>query len=424
MTDGKTLLELDRKNVWHPYASMTQPPPVRLAVSASGTRIVLADGSSLIDALSSWWCVAHGHNHPAIMDAVRRQSEKLSQVMFAGFTHEPAIRLAETLKRLSPGHLGNVFFADSGSVAVECAMKLAIQYQFAAGKPKRTRLAALAGGYHGDTTGAMSLSDPDGMHAMFRNILPRHVFLPKPAIPFGGSWDDAAFEPYEKLLDEHADELAAVIAEPVFQGANAMNFYHPEYLKKLRRACTERGILLILDEIATCFGRTGRLFAANYADVAPDILCVGKALTGGAITLSAVLSSDAVAQTVSDTPPGKFMHGPTFMANPLACAAANASLALFESGYWKTETPRIERTLQLELEPYRAHENVKDVRVLGAVGVIEVKNLPAPERVSEIVRETGVWLRPFGNWIYTMPPLVTPDAELRRIAAAMGRLLD
>ncbi len=417
------LLAVDRSHLWHPYASISAPPPVNLAVAAHGTHIRLDDGLELIDGISSWWCMAHGHNHPAIVAAIRAQAEKFAQVMFAGFTHEPAIELAAELVKHTPAGVNKIFFADSGSVAVECAAKMAVQYQFAAGHPRRCRLAALRGGYHGDTAGAMALCDPEGMHQVFHGYLQQNFFLPKPRIPFDGEWDESEFKPMEELLDRHGDEIAAVFIEPVFQGGNAMWFYHPMYMKKLREACSERGILLAIDEIATGFGRIGRYFACEYAGVTPDIMCVGKGLTGGSITLAAAIASEQVAETICATPPGKFMHGPTFMANPVACAAGVASLRLFDSYDWKAKVDAIESQLKRELAPYREHPNVTDVRVLGAIGVVELKTPPAPERVQKLVRETGVWLRPFGPWLYTMPPFVTPPEEISIIVDAMGKML-
>ncbi len=412
------LLAFDRRHLWHPYASISVPPPVNLAVAAKGTRIRLDDGLELIDAVSSWWCVAHGHGHPAIMAAIREQTEKFSQVMFAGFTHEPAIQLAAELVKHTPVGVDRVFFSDSGSVAVECAAKMAIQYQYAAGRPERCRLAALRGGYHGDTAGAMALCDPAGMHRVYGGYLREHLFLPQPGIAFDGEWDDAEFAPMEALIERHSGELAGVFIEPVFQGGNAMRFYHPMYMKRLREVCSAHGILLILDEVATGFGRIGRYFAGEYAGITPDIMCVGKGLTGGAIALAATVASGHVAEMV-----GTFMHGPTFMANPLACAAGVASLRLFDEYHWKTKVDAIEAQLKRELEPYRAHPNVTDVRVLGAIGVVELKQAPSPERVQQLVRETGVWLRPFGSWLYTMPPFVTPAEEITTIARAMERML-
>ena len=398
---------------------MTQPPPVNFAVSARGTRIRLADGAELIDGVSSWWCMCHGHNHPKIVEAVRRQSEKIMQIMFAGFTHEPAIRLAELLARRTPAGVDKVFFADSGSVAVECAAKLAIQYQIAAGRPERRRLAALRGGYHGDTSGAMALSDPGGMHRMFSGILAKHYFAPRPEIPFGAEWNDDDFRPMAELLEQHDDEIAAVIVEPVFQGANAMWFYHPEYLRRLRRACDEHGILLILDEVATGFGRLGRYFASEFAGIIPDIQCVGKGLTGGAITLAAAIASGRVAETVSAGEPGKFLHGPTFMANPLACAVANESLAMLAGQDMAARVAHIEGIIKEEIAPAAAFDNVADVRVLGTIGVIEMKE---PVDVGEFQKECvdrGVWIRPFGRNVYIMPPYVITDSQLRYLISQM-----
>lgn len=416
------MLDFDRKHLWHPYASMTEPPPVNFAVSGSGTSIRLASGQELLDGISSWWCVCHGHGQPKIMNAIREQTAKIAEVMFAGFTHEPAIRLAQLLIRHTPAGLNRVFYADSGSVSVECAVKMAIQYQLARGRASRNRLATVKGGYHGDTAGAMSLSDPDGMHQMFSGILSKHFFAPRPEIPFGSEWDDADFAPMKKMLEEHRNEIAGVILEPVFQGANGMRFYHPEYLKKLRMICDELDLVLIFDEVATGFGRLGKFFALEYAETAPDVMCVGKGLTGGAITLAAVVASEKVADTISSTAPGKFMHGPTFMANPVACAAGCASLELFEEYDWAGKVAAIQEQMRAELAGLKGHPNVLDVRVLGAVGVVELKRLPAAEAVQKSVLETGVWLRPFGSWLYAMPPFVTTSGELTRITDAMKQI--
>lgn len=415
----KMNLSTDRANIWHPYASAINPPPVLGASASDGACIVLDDGTRLIDGISSWWCAAHGHGNPAVVQAIQAQASKLPHVMFAGFTHHPAMALAERLNKLLPSGLNRYFYADSGSIAVECALKMAIQYQAAVGHPHRCRIAALKGGYHGDTIGAMAVSDPNGMHRIFRGVLPEQFFAERPACRFDGDWDDADFTSMNTLLDEHGDELAAVIVEPIFQGANAMWFYHPEYLRKLRAACTERGILLIFDEIATGFGRTGRLFASEYAGVQPDIMTIGKALTAGTISLAAAAASDRVAAPIR-----AFLHGPTFMANPLACAAACASLDLLGSYDWKSEVARIESRLKADLASCRTCPNVRDVRVLGAVGVLEVDRIPDPETTQKIVLETGVWLRPYDHFIYTMPPFVTDDAALDRIAAAMRKLAD
>ncbi len=418
------MLNFDRKHLWHPYASMTDPPPVNFAVSAQGARIRLASGQELLDSISSWWCVCHGHGQPKIMDAVRGQTSKLAEAMFAGFTHESAVRLAQKLVAHTPAGLNKVFYADSGSVSVECAAKMAVQYQLASGHPERLRLATVRGGYHGDTAGAMALSDPDGMHQMFAGILPKHFFAPRPEIPFGGAWDEADFLPMKTLLEAHSEEVAGVILEPVFQGANGMRFYHPDYLKALRRTCDELGLVLILDEIATGFGRLGKFFALEYAGIVPDIMCVGKGLTGGAITLAAVIASENVAQVISDGRPGVFLHGPTFMANPLACAAGCASLELFDEYDWQGRVAAIQDQLRSELGGLKDHPAVREVRVLGAVGVIELKKLPSPETVQKTVLETGVWMRPFGSWLYAMPPFVTAPEDLTRMTTAMKLLAD
>jgi adenosylmethionine-8-amino-7-oxononanoate aminotransferase len=417
-------IRIDRHHVWHPYSSIAVPPPVNLAVSAQGTKIRLEDGSELIDAVSSWWCVAHGHNHPEIVAAIRDQAERLAHVMFAGFTHEPAIELAQALMKQVPVGLDKIFFADSGSIAVECAAKMAVQYQLARGHKKRCRLAALKGGYHGDTLGAMALSDPNGMHTLFKGMLPAHFFAEKPKIRFGTEWDDADFDSMRVLLDEHGDEIAAVIVEPIFQGGNAMWFYHPEYLRQLRKACDEQGILLIFDEIATGFGRTGKRFALEHAGVKPDIMTVGKILTGGSVSLAAAITTQHVAETICSASPGAFMHGPTYMANPIACAAGCAAMRVMDAYDWQNAVLHIERELQDQLDPYRRYSNVKDVRVLGAIGVLELHEMPSPERVQSIVRATGVWLRPFEHYLYTMPPFVTSSEEILQITQAMGRLVE
>ena len=413
------VLDYDRRFIWHPYASLKDPPPVRLAKSASGVEIETAGGRRLVDAVSSWWCVAHGHNHPAIAEAIRRQSERLCHVMFGGFTHEPAVELAEKLAAIAPPGLDRVFFADSGSISVEVAAKMAVQYQNALGRPERNRLVALKGGYHGDTSLCMALSDPDGMHVLFKGLMTRHFFAEKPAIPPDGEWDPADAESLRRIVDEHDGEIAAIICEPVFQAANAMNFYHPAYLREMRRICDERGILLIFDEIAAGLYRTGPRWAHDRAGIAPDIMCVGKALTGGHITLAATLASAKVADTISNGSPSAFMHGPTYMANPLACAAACASLDLFAQGGYESKVRRIEGELRAGLAAARGLPNVRDVRVLGAVGVIEVERMPARADIDRVIDAHGVWLRPFANFIYAMPPLVSDSDTVARIAAAM-----
>ena len=424
-------LEYDRSHVWHPYASLKDPPPVRLAAGAEGVEIVLADGCRLVDAVSSWWCVAHGHNHPAIVSAIRKQCGSLCHVMFGGFTHAPAVELAERLASIAPPGMDKVFFADSGSISVEVAVKMALQYQQAKGRPSRGKMVALKGGYHGDTACAMALSDPDGMHVLFRGMMPRHHFVSKPDWAFdsarcAGDVPPASFaeweEELERLVDAHEGEIAGMICEPVFQAANAMNFYRPEYLDAMRRVCDAHDLVLVFDEIAAGFYRTGPLWAHSRAGAAPDVMCVGKALTGGHITLAATLASGKVAETISAGRPGAFMHGPTYMANPLACAAANASLELFSNGDYAAKVARIEGELREGLAPLAAIPNVKGVRVLGAAGVVEVERLPERADIDRVIDETGVWLRPFANFVYAMPPLVTDSATVRRIADAVARV--
>ena len=414
MTDFNT-----RLHIWKPYASAKNPPSTFNVNRSSGMTIVLDDGTEALDGISSWWCASHGHAPKTVVDAIRQQALKLPHVMFAGLSHEPAEALTQTLLKVLPPGLDKIFYADSGSVAVECALKMAIQYQLAVGRPERNKIAALKGGYHGDTIGAMSVSDPDGMHAMFQGLLPRQYFAPQPQCRFGQPWNKNDFDAMNALLDERGSELAAVIVEPIFQGANAMYFYHPEYLRRLREECNSRGILLIFDEIATGFGRTGELWAQNYSSVVPDIMCIGKALTAGTITLAAAVASSAVADVIP-----AFMHGPTFMANPLACAAAKAAVELLDCYDWRGNVKRIESELKAGLEPFRTLPNVRDVRVLGAVGVLEVKKLPCPDFVMKTVRETGVWLRPYGKFVYTMPPFIASTEDVRRIVAAMGVLAD
>ncbi len=414
-----SLLSFDAEHLWHPYAALKNTPARFLATSSKGTRIRTAEGLELIDAVSSWWCVAHGHGAPEIVEAIRRQSEKMCHVMFGGFTHEPAIELGQRLVNFLPKGLDKIFFADSGSIAVECAAKMAVQYQYAQGHSERSKLVALKGGYHGDTAGAMALSDPDGMHVLFRGIMPRHYFAERPNSRADGAWDDADFESMEKVVAEHEREIAAVICEPVFQGGNGMWLYHPNYLKRLRKLCDEKGILLILDEIASGFYRTGPRFAMEHAGILPDILCIGKALTGGCITMAACVASERVADAITNSKISAFMHGPTYMANPLACAAGNASLSLFESRDYLSAVARIERRLRENLLPLKNLENAADVRVLGAIGVLELKAKPSAEDVLRVIRETGVWLRPFCNYVYAMPPFIATDAELDRICEAI-----
>jgi adenosylmethionine-8-amino-7-oxononanoate aminotransferase len=415
-----TPLEYDHRHIWHPYASIGNPPPVNFAKSASGVEIELADGSRLVDAVSSWWCVAHGHNHPAIVEAMRKQSERLCHVMFGGFTHEPAVELAGRIASLAPKGLDKVFFADSGSISVEVSVKMAIQYQQAKGRPSRCKMVALKGGYHGDTACAMALSDPDGMHVLFRGMMPRHYFASKP--DGGLEALDGWTRELERLVEEHEGEIAGIICEPVFQAANAMNFYPCEYLAELRRICDERDLVLVYDEIAAGFWRTGPRWAHECGSAAPDVMCIGKALAGGHMTMAATVASERIADVISSGDVGAFMHGPTYMANPLACAAANASLELFSRSDYGAMARRIEGEFNESLPQLAALPNVKGVRVKGAVGIVEVERLPTREDIDRVIDETGVWLRPFSNFIYAMPPLVSDSATVRRVAGAISAM--
>jgi adenosylmethionine-8-amino-7-oxononanoate aminotransferase len=406
--------------VWHPYGALPAPLAPLPVVSAQGVRLKLADGRELIDGMASWWCAIHGYRHPALDEAVRGQLERMAHVMFGGLTHEPAVRLAGRLTELAPAGLERVFLADSGSVAVEVAIKMCLQFQRACGHEGRTRLLTVRGGYHGDTFGAMAVCDPvGGMHSLFTGVLAEHVFADRPPDGFGAGLDGDWAAHVSALAAEHADELAAVIVEPVVQGAGGMRFHSPECVALLRRVCDEHGLLLVLDEIATGFGRTGELFACEHAGVAPDVMCVGKALTGGYMTLAATLCTPAVAEAVSSGEGGGLMHGPTFMANPLACAVALASLALLADGAWRERVRTIEGGLRSGLEGARELPGVADVRVLGSIGVIEMEAEVDVTAATAAAVEHGVWLRPFRELIYAMPPYVTDEHDLARVADAM-----
>ncbi len=419
----KSLVERDREVVWHPYA----PPvasPLFAVERAEGVRLRLEDGRELIDGMSSWWSAIHGYRHPAIEAAIVAQLGRLPHVMFGGLTHESAIRLCERLVSASPKGLERVFLSDSGSVAVEVAIKMALQVWQARGRPERRRLLTLRGGYHGDTFGAMAVCDPvTGMHGLFENALAKHLFCERPTCRFGRSCTDAEFENFARTLEAHHREIAAVILEPIVQGAGGMWFYSADFLRRVRELCDETGTLLIADEIATGFGRTGRFFACEHAEVSPDILCVGKALTGGTLTLAATLANHDVASSLGEGDPGVFMHGPTFMGNALACAAANASLDLLDSGDWKTQVEAIERGLERGLGPCRSLSSVADVRVLGAIGVVELHEPVDMAVVQPAFVDEGVWIRPFGRLVYTMPPFVTGAGDVAKICEAIHRVV-
>jgi adenosylmethionine-8-amino-7-oxononanoate aminotransferase len=416
----ESLLALDSERVWHPYGALPAAVAPLPVVSAEGVRLRLADGRELIDGMASWWCAIHGYRHPSLDAAVAEQLASMAHVMFGGLTHEPAIRLAERLAALAPEGLEKVFFADSGSVAVEVAIKLCLQFQRAVGRPERTRLLTVRGGYHGDTFGAMAVCDPvGGMHSLFTGVLPRHVFAERPPDGFGEALDEEWASAVGELAARHAGELAAVIVEPVVQGAGGMRFHSPECVAFLRRLCDEHEMLLVLDEIATGFGRTGAMFACEHARVTPDVMCVGKALTGGYMTLAAMLCTAPVAEAVSRGEGGGLMHGPTFMANPLACAVALASLELLADGSWRSRVAEIERGLRAGLEPARALPGVVDVRVLGGIGVVQLERDVDIAAATATAVQSGVWLRPFRDLIYTMPPYVIGREDLERVTEAV-----
>ena len=410
----------DRSAIWHPYASATDGPDVFPVVSAKGVRLQLADGRELIDGMASWWCAIHGYNHPALNRAVHAQLEKMSHVMFGGLTHPPAVKLAQLLTRLTPPGLKRVFFSDSGSVAVEVALKMAIQYWYSVGKPAKQKMIALRNGYHGDTFGAMAVCDPvTGMHHLFGDVLPKHFFAPAPESAFDAPCPDSEMIAITDLLSEHHKDIAAIIVEPVVQGAGGMRFYSPEYLVKLRALCDAFDVLLIFDEIATGFGRTGKLFALEHAGVEPDILCLGKALTGGYMTLAATLCNERISEGISSGEAGAFMHGPTFMANPLACATAIASIELLLSQPWQRQIARLNKALAKGLAPASELDNVAEVRTLGAIGVIELKQPVDMKTVQPMFVERGVWVRPFGKLVYAMPPFVMDPKDVAVLTAAM-----
>ncbi len=418
--DWDRLLALDAERVWHPYGALPAALAPLPVVSAQGVRLRLADGRELIDGMASWWCAIHGYRNPALDRAVEEQLGRMAHVMFGGLTHEPAVRLAERLTELAPEGLERVFLADSGSVSVEVAIKMSLQYQRALGHAGRTRLLTVRGGYHGDTAGAMAVCDPiGGMHSLFAGVLPEHVFAERPPDGFRAGLDERWARDVSELAAAHAHELAAVIVEPVVQGAGGMRFHAPECVALLRRVCDEHGLLLVLDEIATGFGRTGALFACEHARVAPDVMCVGKALTGGYMTLAATLCTRAVADAVSRGEGGGLMHGPTFMGNPLACAVALASLQLLEQGDWRGRVGAIEQGLRAGLEPARALPGVTDVRVLGAIGVVQLDRDVDVAAASAAALGRGVWLRPFRDLIYAMPPYVIDEQDLATVTAAV-----
>ncbi|SNQ50860.1 7,8-diaminopelargonic acid synthase, PLP-dependent [Frankia canadensis] len=414
------LVARDRRVVWHPYASATATAPLFGVRSARGVRLTLTDGRELVDGMSSWWAAIHGYRHRVLDEAARTQLDAMSHVMFGGLTHEPAVRLAETLVAITPAPLRRVFLCDSGSVAVEVAIKMALQYWTGRGHPERTRLLTIRRGYHGDTSGAMAVCDPDaGMHHLFSQLLPRHLFAPAPTCAYDEPCTDAHVAPFEELLARHAHEVAAVILEPVVQGTGAMRFYAPAWLARVRELCDAYGVLLIADEIAVGFGRSGELFGCDHAGISPDIMCLGKALTGGYLSMAATLCTDEVAAGVSDSPAGAFMHGPTFMGNPLASAIANASVELLLSSPWRARVAEVSAGLRAGLAPAADLPGVADVRVLGAIGVIETREPVDMAVIQPLLVDLGVWVRPFGRLVYTMPPFVMAPADVATLTGAM-----
>ncbi|MCG3887384.1 adenosylmethionine--8-amino-7-oxononanoate transaminase [Photobacterium leiognathi] len=416
-------IEFDKEHVWHPYTSTVTPLTCYPVTSAQGVYLTLEDGTKLIDGMSSWWSTIHGYNHPVLTEAAKAQLDKMSHVMFGGITHQPAVELCRKLVNITPAPLEKVFLADSGSVAVEVALKMALQYWHAKNEP-RSKFLTVSHGYHGDTFAAMSVTDPaNSMHRIYKGFLPEHIFAKSPECVFGDEWNENDINDFAEKLKQHHLDIAAVIIEPIVQGAGGMRLYHPMYLKRIRQLCDQYNILLIADEIAVGFGRTGKLFACEHADISPDIMCLGKALTGGYMTLSATITTKHVADTVCSGEAQCFMHGPTFMGNPLACAVANASLDILAENKWQQQVASIEQQLAQELPPIADLEKVKSVRWLGAIGVVELHQAVDMETIQAAFVEQGVWIRPFGKLVYIMPPFIIEPAQLTQLTTAIKRVL-
>jgi len=419
------LIDFDKKHVWHPYTSMSSPLPSYLVESAKGVHIKLATGEELVDGMSSWWSVLHGYNHPKLNEALIEQTQKMAHVMFGGLTHEPAINLCKKLIDITPEPLQKVFLSDSGSVAVEIAIKMSLQYWHGQDKAEKHKLLTVKNGYHGDTFAAMSVCDPvNGMHQIFETVLMKNIFAPAPASDFYKPWHESELVELTNLFKAHHQDIAAFIIEPIVQGTGGMRFYHPEYLKACRALCSQFNVLFIADEIATGLGRTGKMFGCNWADISPDIMCLGKTLTGGYMTLAATLCTEEIATTISNGAASCFMHGPTFMANPLACAVANASLALLETGEWQQQITFIEAFLKENLLPLNHHSKVKNTRVLGGIGVVETNEPVNMAAIQKRFVELGVWIRPFGKLIYIMPPFISKEEDLALLVKAITAVLE